>query len=79
MQENDFKWFLDNYQKLFKEYGTCYFAIKNKQILGTYSTSSEAIKRTSRTEELGTFIVQYCNGEESGYTVYISSNEICVV
>ena len=73
IQDNDFKWFLDNYDKIFQEYGHVFVAIKNCQILGTYSNIIDAIKETSLSEELGTFIVQECNGNESGYTNYIAS------
>lgn len=72
-QDRDFKWFLDNYDDIFREYGNCYVAIKDKKVLGTYGSTAEAVKETSKNEPLGSFIVQYCNGDESGYTNYIAS------
>ena len=73
LQDKDFNWFLQNYMELFKEYGEKYLAIKSEMVLGAYDSFAEAVNKTSETEELGTFIVQLCNGEESGYTNYISS------
>lgn len=73
LQDKDFNWFLQNYMELFKEYGKKYLAIKSEMVLGAYDSFAEAVNKTSETEELGTFIVQLCNGEESGYTNYISS------
>ena len=73
LQDKDFNWFLQNYMELFKEYGKKYLAIKSEVVLGAYDSFAEAVNKTSETEELGTFIVQLCNGEESGYTNYISS------
>lgn len=73
MQKDDFEWFLNNYEQLYKKYGHKYFAIKNKTILGIYDDKVLAIKTTAKTEDFGTFIVQECNGNESGYTNYISS------
>lgn len=67
----DFNWFLDNYQSLFEKYGHKYLVIKNKTILGAYNSMREAIDNTN--EELGTYIVQECNGNETAYTNYISS------
>lgn len=67
----DFNWFLDNYQFLFEKYGHKYLTIKNKTVLGAYNTLREAIDNTN--EELGTYIVQECNGNEAAYTNYISS------
>lgn len=73
MQEMDYKWFLENYSSLFKEFGSQYLSIKNKTVLGAYPTYADAIRNTEKTEELGTFIVQFCNGNETAYTNYISS------
>lgn len=73
LQEADYKWFLENYTQLFEKYGTSFLAIKEKQVLGTYSSYAEALHETEQTEPLGSFIVQYCNGNETGYTNYISS------
>ena len=73
LQDQDYQWFLDNYDNLFREYGRTYLAIKNAKVLGSYPSYADAVKNTEKNEELGSFIVQYCNGEESGYTNYISS------
>lgn len=76
MQSQDFKWFLKNYDNLFQQYGICYLSIKNKKVLGAYSTYGEGVRNTK--EKLGTFIVQLCNGRKDGYTNTITSmNFIC--
>lgn len=72
-RKDDFYWFLDNYDDIYKTYGHKIIVIKNKEILGTFDSFVSAIKETSKKYELGTFIVQECNGDESGYTNYISS------
>jgi len=69
----DFQFFLDEYDNLYKKYGHKFFAIQNQQILGVFDTQDEALQSISQTNEMGTFIVQECNGDESGYTSYISS------
>lgn len=69
----DFKWFLDNYDSIFHKFGHKQIVIKNKQIIGVYDNVKDAIDTTCLSEEMGTFIVQECNGNESGYTNYISS------
>lgn len=78
-RKRDFDYFVENYQYLFQKYGHKFLAIKNKTILGSYDTELDAIKETSKTFPLGTFIVQECNGNESGYTNYISSWQIISV
>lgn len=73
MQDKDFDWFLEHYDELYKEYGDAYIAIKNGKVLGVYSSYAEGVRKTQATEEIGTFIVQHCNGNETGHTNYISS------
>lgn len=73
LQHSDYEWFLANYDDLFKKYGVSYLAIKNKQVLGKYSSYAEGVHETEKTEPLGSFIVQFCNGNESGFTNRISS------
>lgn len=77
MQNSDFEWFKSNLAALYKEYGNVYLAIKDKKVLGAYSSYSEGVKETSKTEELGTFIVQQCGPNESVYTNYIASFNFC--
>lgn len=72
-QETDYRWFLDNYDQLFKEYGTSYLAIKEQKVLGVYASYAEALHETEKTETVGSFIIQFCNGNETGYTNYIAS------
>ena len=75
-RKNDFQWFLANYNDLYKQYGHKIIVIQNQTILGIYEDKNSAIDITTETHKLGTFIVQECNGEESGYTNYITSWEI---
>lgn len=70
-RRNDFHWFLENYDQIYQKYGCKYIAIRNKTILGVYNGMREAIDETSKQYPLGTFIVQLCNGDESGYTASI--------
>ena len=66
----DFKWFLKNYDALYDKYGKCYLSIRNRKVVGVYRTYAEGVKETKKRYRLGSFIVQYCNGDESGYTAY---------
>ena len=73
MQERDFEWFLENYEHLYNTYGQSFLAIKNKSVLGSYSSFREALDATLKSEELGTFIIQECDGSELAYTIRIAS------
>ncbi len=69
----DFQFFLNHYNELFQKYGHKFIVIRNQKILGVYEDVASAIDATVQTYPLGTFIVQECNGDESGYTNYLSS------
>lgn len=73
MQKKDYTWFLTNYSELFSKYGSSYLAIKNENVIGIYNSYAEGVKETLKTEQIGTFIVQKCDGSETAYTNYISS------
>lgn len=72
---NDFNWFLNNYDDLYKKYGHQFLVIKNKTVLGHYDSIRQAIDNTDG--EPGTYIVQECNGDESAYTNYVLSMNLC--
>lgn len=78
-RKEDFYYFLQHYKELFEKYGHCFVSIRNKTIIGVFNTEEEAIDITSSEYELGEFIVQECNGDESGYTNYITSWELISV
>lgn len=78
-RKEDFDYFVRHYQELYNEYGHKFFAIQNGKIIGVFDTELEAINEVSKTHQLGTFIVQECNGNESGYTNYISSWQLISV
>lgn len=75
-RKEDFSFFVENYDKFYEEYGKCFITIRNKKVLGIFRTEEEAIDITSSKYEIGEFIVQECNGDESGYTNYITSWEL---
>lgn len=77
MMNKDYEWFLEHYAELFKQYGITFVAIKDAHVLGTYNSYGEAVRKTSEKEPLGSFIVQLCNGDVSGYTNYIASMDFC--
>ena len=70
---SDFLWFIDNYEILHQNYGHKFFVIQNKKILGVYDTVCSAIDETTQEHELGTFIIQECDGTEAAYTATINS------
>lgn len=66
MMREDFCWFLNHYDELYKRYGHKHLVIKNEQVLGAYESVRQALDCTD--EEPGTYIVQECNGNASAYS-----------
>lgn len=69
----DFDFFIAHYDEFFQKYGHKFIVIRLKEVIGIYDTEVDAVNETSKKYPIGTFIVQECNGDESGYTNYISS------
>jgi len=60
MQKKDYRWFLDNYETIYKKYGKCFVVVKSKKILGSYRTYHDALIKTIKTNKIGSFIIQEC-------------------
>lgn len=69
----DYEWYKDNLDQLYKEFGSSIIAIKNKRVIGSYDNFKKALEETGKTEEEGSFILQRCGIGESSYTNYIAS------
>lgn len=76
-QYNDFVWFKANYTFLFEQYGSCYLAICDNKVIGCFATYSEAVNNIKKNKEIGDFIVQECNGNESAYSSYNVTTYSC--
>jgi len=58
--EKEFDFFVSNKKEFVKKYKGKYIAIKGHKVLGAYNSLPEAVNETSKSEELGTFLVQEC-------------------
>ena len=68
---SDFEYYKKNLKQLFEQYGKCYIAIRNKEILGSYRTLEEAKKALSKSFSTGEYILQKCGEDEKAYTTKI--------
>lgn len=66
--EKEFKYFTEHQKDLVDKYEGKYIVLKEEKILGAYNSIAEAVEETSKTEELGTFLVQKCDPGEESYT-----------
>ena len=73
MQDQDYKWFTENLESLYAQYGSAYLAIKNREVIGVYRSFAEGVDKTSAVETPGTFIIQKCAPTKEAFTGYIAS------
>ena len=68
MSENlqkEFEYFLAHRQEFAQKYTGKVLVIKDQTVIGVFDSELEAIQETSKTHELGTFLVQKCDSEET--------------
>lgn len=68
MLEKEFKFYLDNQEKLVREYNGKHIVIKDDAVIGAYDSNSEAYFETIKKHELGTFLIQLCSPGKEGYS-----------
>lgn len=72
----EFDYYLAHQDELVEQYNKKVIVIKNDKILGAYDSDIEAVEETSKTEELGTFLVQRCELGASAYTAIFHSRAV---
>ena len=60
MLEKQIKYYLDNKKDLLKKYKGKFVVIKNNDVIGAYTTLSDAYDNTIKDHELGTFMIHQC-------------------
>lgn len=73
MLKNEFEYYLKHQKEFVEKYNGKFIAIKNRKVIGAYDTELEAVKETSKKEELGTFLVQKCESGDASYTQTFNS------
>ena len=68
----DFEYYKENLADFYQRYGKCWIAIRNQEILGTFSEPMEAIRSLKPRYDIGEFSVQRVDEDESAYTIKIA-------
>jgi hypothetical protein len=64
MLEKEYNYYLNNKEKLLASYQNRVVVIKDEEVLGDYDSKEEALKKTVKKHELGTFLIQEISEEE---------------
>lgn len=76
MLEKEFKFYLENQNKLLKEHLNKFIIIKDQIVVASYDTKQEAYDFASENFELGTFLIQQCLPGDLGHTQTFHSQVI---
>ncbi len=66
--ESEIKYYQKHQDELVKQYAGEYIVIKNHEVIGNYDNELEAVKKSAKEHELGTFLVQKCEAGDQGYS-----------
>lgn len=72
MQKEDFNWFRENLEELFKKYPNRQVVISNKEVLKDFNDFEEALYWAIENVGVGKFIIQKCTETEEGFTIHVN-------
>ena len=64
----EFNYYLEHQEELVKKYNGKFLVIKDCNVIGAYDSELEAVEKTAKEHELGTFLVQKCEPGSESYT-----------
>jgi hypothetical protein len=65
---DEFQYYIDHQDELVRSYEGKIIVIKDAQVIGAYGSVMEAITKTYKTHEIGTYWVQSCERRSNGDT-----------
>lgn len=66
--KSDFQYYLDHQEELLKKYKGKVLVIKDHKVIGAFESEMEAVKETSKSHAMGTFLVQKCEPGTDAYS-----------
>lgn len=75
--KDEFHYYLDHQEELVKKYNGKVLAIKGQEVIGVYNSELEAVTKTRKIHEMGTFLVQRCSPGDKDYTATFHSRVYC--
>ena len=66
--EEEFRFYINNQEKLVEKYNGKFIVIKDKTVIGSYDSEIAAYEETQKKHQLGTFLIQQCSPGSENYT-----------
>jgi len=70
MLEKEFKYYLDNQDKLLKKYNGKVIVIVDEMVVGEYSNKKDAYLESIKTYAPGSFLIMECTPGTDSYTIH---------
>ena len=71
--EAEFRYYVEHQADLAQQYAGKFLVIKNQSVIGVYDDDVEAVQETTRTHEMGTFLVQECSVDQESVNLVCHS------
>jgi len=66
--EKEFAYYLEHQDELVEKYNGKFIVIKDCNVIGVFESELEAVEKTAKQHELGSFLVQKCEPGTEAYT-----------
>ena len=76
MCDANYEYYIQNFDSLCTKYLNKHIVIKEQSVIGAYDSFEEAYESTIKTEELGTFLIQFCSKETNNVNHFYSNNVV---
>jgi hypothetical protein len=73
---DEYDYFTSSLDELLSKYSGRYIAIKNGTVIGDYDNFDDAYVNTSKTEKLGSFIIQHCVSDDEDSVAHFAWNNV---
>jgi ABC-type phosphate/phosphonate transport system ATPase subunit len=73
MLEKEFEFYVKHQDELVKKYNGRVIVIKDQKVIGVFDSELDAVNETSKTHEVGTFLVHRCEPGEQNYSMTFHS------
>ena len=68
MLDKEFQYYLDNQREFVKKYNGRFIVLIGKEVVGNYESYEQALFKSIKNYELGSFLIQECTEGEEAYT-----------
>ncbi len=66
--KKEFQYYMDHQDELVSLHKGKFIVLKNRKVVGVYDSELQAVQKTAKEHDMGTFLVQKCEPGQDSYT-----------